>query len=204
MAWKLGSSAANAHTVATVAHRLKEFPRCAAGLAEGRLSLDQLGVIAARAGEGSDERYARLVRVATVGQLRTALKCEPRPEPDPRPQPRRSITTTPGERSCCWRITLPHEEAAMSDAALASHREALISEWKHHRGAYGAASAVAPPGHPGGVFTAGAGRLGRRGGSAPTRPAHHGGGGARRCPPVRRGAASGSGTRRRPAPLPDL
>jgi hypothetical protein len=143
MAWKLGSSAANAHTVATVAHRLRDFPRCAAGLAEGRLSLDQLGAIAARAGEGSDEHYARLARVARVGQLCTAVKCEPRPEPDPRPQ--RSITTIPGEQSCCWQITLPHEEAAMFDAALASHREALISEWKHDRGADGAASAVAPP-----------------------------------------------------------
>ncbi|HKP41889.1 DUF222 domain-containing protein, partial [Mycobacterium sp.] len=53
VAWKLGSSSANAHTIATVAHRLEEFPRCAAGMREGRLSLDQVGVIAARAGEGS-------------------------------------------------------------------------------------------------------------------------------------------------------
>jgi Domain of unknown function (DUF222) len=31
VAWKLGSSSANAHTIATVAGRLQEFPRCAAG-----------------------------------------------------------------------------------------------------------------------------------------------------------------------------
>ncbi|EUA29920.1 hypothetical protein I553_4174 [Mycobacterium xenopi 4042] len=30
-----------------MARRLEEFPRCAAGLVEGRLSLDQVGVIAA-------------------------------------------------------------------------------------------------------------------------------------------------------------
>ena len=35
VAWKTGSSSGNAHTIATVAHRLAEFPRCAAGHAGG-------------------------------------------------------------------------------------------------------------------------------------------------------------------------
>src|ERR1700736_2644917 len=70
VAWKLGVSSANAQTITTVAHRLEEFPRCAHGMREGRLSLDQVGVIAARAGEGSDDHYAELARVATVNQLR--------------------------------------------------------------------------------------------------------------------------------------
>src|SRR5689334_4663651 len=65
VAWKLGSSSATAHTIAAVASRLHEFPRCAEGIREGRLSLDQVGVIAARAGEGSDEHYAELARSAT-------------------------------------------------------------------------------------------------------------------------------------------
>ena len=52
VAWKMGSSSANANTIATVAHRLAEFPRCAQGMREGRLSLDQVGVIAERAGAG--------------------------------------------------------------------------------------------------------------------------------------------------------
>src|SRR5882757_4920487 len=72
VAWKTGSSSANAHTIATVARRLEEFPRCAQGMREGRLSLDQVWVIAQRAGEGSDEHYAELARCATVNQLRTA------------------------------------------------------------------------------------------------------------------------------------
>ncbi|WP_155765629.1 DUF222 domain-containing protein, partial [Mycobacterium colombiense] len=46
VAWKMGSSANTAATIATVAHRLEEFPRCAAGMREGRLSADQVGVIA--------------------------------------------------------------------------------------------------------------------------------------------------------------
>jgi hypothetical protein len=40
LAWKTGSSSANAHTIAAVAGRLGEFPRCVQGLREGRLSLD--------------------------------------------------------------------------------------------------------------------------------------------------------------------
>ncbi|WP_155731735.1 DUF222 domain-containing protein, partial [Mycobacterium avium] len=73
VAWKTGCSPGNAETIATVARRLDSFPRCAAGLREGRFSLDQLGVIAQRAGEGSDEHYAQLAAVATVNQLRTAV-----------------------------------------------------------------------------------------------------------------------------------
>ncbi len=133
VAWRLGASSGNAHTIATVAHRLQEFPRCAQGLAEGRLSLDQVGVIAARAGQGSDAHYAQLAAVATVSQLRTAVRLEPRPEPDPAPEPQASIIKTSTEDVCCWRIKLPHLDAAKFDAALASHREALIADWKHDR-----------------------------------------------------------------------
>ncbi len=85
VAWKMGSSSANANTIATVAHRLAAFPRCAQGMREGRLSLDQVGVIAGRAADGSDAHYAELAKVATVNQLRTAVKLEPRPNPNPNP-----------------------------------------------------------------------------------------------------------------------
>ncbi len=145
VAWKIGSSSANAHTITTVARRLEAFPRCAQGMREGRLSLDQVGVIAARAGEGSDEHYAQLARCATVNQLRTAVKLEPRPEPDSRPEPQRSITKTSNEEFSCWRIKLPHPDAAKFDAALASHRDALIIEWKQDHGDGERASDIAPP-----------------------------------------------------------
>ena len=87
---------------------------------EGRLSLDQVGVVAARAGEGSDEYYAQLARCATVNQMRTAVRLEPRPEPEPPQEPERSITTTRNEQGSCFRITLVHHDAAKFDAALAS------------------------------------------------------------------------------------
>ena len=85
VAVKLGLSTHNAKAFTTVAGRLQEFPRCTTALREGRLSLDQVNVIAARAADGSDEHYAELASVATVNQLHTAVKLEPRPDPDPRP-----------------------------------------------------------------------------------------------------------------------
>ena len=121
VAWKLGTSPTNAHTITTVAGRLEEFPRCTQGLRDGRLSLDQVGVIAKRATDGSDEHYAQLAESATVTQLRTAVKLEPRPEPKPEPQPERSITKTGDDTHTTYRIRLPHTEAAVVDAALASH-----------------------------------------------------------------------------------
>ncbi|MEE3063911.1 MAG: DUF222 domain-containing protein, partial [Actinomycetota bacterium] len=145
VAWKLGCSSANAHAIAAVAGRLAEFPRCAQGMREGRLSLDQVGVIAARAGAGSDEHYAELAAVATVSQLRTAVKLEPRPEAEPQPEPERSITTTTTQQGSCYRITLGHHDAAKFDAALVSHREALIAEWKLAHGKGDGASDQVPP-----------------------------------------------------------
>jgi hypothetical protein len=148
VAWKLGLSSGTARTFTTVAHRLEEFPTCAAAMREGRLSLDQVGVIAARAGQGSDEHYAQLAAVATVSQLRTAVKLEPRPDPAPRPQPPASITKTGDEQSVCWRITLPLLQAAKFDAALAAHRDALITEWKHDHDDTEDASEVERPPFP--------------------------------------------------------
>src|SRR6478752_798725 len=84
VAWKTGLSPANAATIATVAQRLDEFPRCAEGMREGRLSLDQVGVIADKAADGSDAHYAQLAAVATVTELQAAVKVgtatRPRPE----------------------------------------------------------------------------------------------------------------------------
>src|ERR1700761_2244061 len=145
VAWKLGCSSGNAHTITTIARRLAEFPRCAAGMRAGRLSADRVGVIAARAGAGSDQHYAQLAAVATVNQLRTAVSLEPRPDPDPGPEPRASITKTSDDQGSVWRIRLAHDEAAKFDAALASHRDALIAQWKHDHGTGDRAGDQVPP-----------------------------------------------------------
>ncbi len=181
VAWKTGCSPANAHTITTIASRLTEFPRCAQGMREGRLSLDQVGIIAARAGQGSDEHYAQLAACASVNQLRTAVRMEPRPEPEPRQEPERSITTTNTEQGSCYRINLGHHDAAKFDAALASHRDALIAEWKNDHGDGAGGSDRQPPvaRHRRGISASGRGWMGRRGGPPSTRAAHDGGGACR-------------------------
>ncbi|MFG1929994.1 HNH endonuclease signature motif containing protein [Mycobacterium sp. NPDC048908] len=134
MGWRLGLSTGTAHTITAIADRLEEFPRCTQAMREGRLSLDQVGVIAARAGEGSDEHYAQLASVATVSQLRTAVKLEPRPKPDSKASPEASFSKTADDKCTKYRITLPSDQAATFDAALASHRDALFAEWKQAHG----------------------------------------------------------------------
>ncbi|MCU1696745.1 MAG: hypothetical protein JWR34_2808 [Mycobacterium sp.] len=133
VAWMTGVSPRNAETVVAIAQRIEEFPRCAKGMREGRFSLDQVGVIAEKAADGSDAHYAEMAAYSTVNQLRSAIKLEPRPEPEPEPQPEpaRSISKTSDEQSSTYKITLSHDEAAIVDAALDSHRDALITAWKH-------------------------------------------------------------------------
>ena len=134
VAWKTGVTPHNAQAMVAVAHRLDEFPSCAEGMREGRLSLDQVGVIAERAGDGSDEHYAQFAASATVAQLRKAVSLEPRPKPDPKPEPERSITkTTHGDGSATYKIRLSKLEAAKFDAATQSHHDALIADWKRDR-----------------------------------------------------------------------
>jgi hypothetical protein len=90
-----------------------------------------------------------LARVATVNQLRTAVKLEPRtesePDPRPEPEPQVSISKTSDEKCTYYRLTLPHPEAATFDAALSSHQEALIVDWKRDHENSGSAADVRPP-----------------------------------------------------------
>ena len=58
VAWKLGVSPHNAETIVTAARRLEEFPRCAAMMRDGQLSLDQVGGDC-RAGRGGVRRALR-------------------------------------------------------------------------------------------------------------------------------------------------
>ena len=130
VAWKTGVSPRNAKTIAAVAARGGQFPRCVAGLREGWLSLDQVGVLAERAADGSDDHYVELASVATVTQLRKAVGLEPRPDTAPKPQPERALSRTDHGESVTYRITVSKIEAAKVDAALAGKRDGLIADWK--------------------------------------------------------------------------
>ncbi len=130
VAWKAGVTPRNAETMVAVAHRLDELPRLAQGLREGRLSLDRVAVIAERAGAGCDDHYANLVQYATVTQLRTAVKQEPRPDPDRKPEPKRGFSSYDSDGYTTYKIRLPKLEAAKFDAAVASHKDALVADWR--------------------------------------------------------------------------
>lgn len=191
VAWKTGVSPANAETLVAVARRREEFPHCTDALRDGRLSLDQVGVLAKRAANGSDMHYAQLAEHATVQQLRTAVKLEPRPEPGPKPEPPRSFTKIEGDGYTTYKIRLPRLEAAKFDAGMHSHRDALVADWKRD---HEAGDEQAPP-FPDNVdafmslvetgWDADAARR-------PPRPTHHRGGTSEprrphRCPPPRSG-----------------
>ncbi len=149
VAWKTGVSPRNAEVMVAVAHRIEEFPRCAEAMREGRLSLDQVGVVAEHAADGSDEHYAQFAECATVTQLRTAVSLEPRPDPEPKPQPQRSISkTTHEDGSTTYKVRLPKLEAAKVDAALASHQDALVADWKRDHDKDSAASSDGGAGGP--------------------------------------------------------
>jgi uncharacterized protein DUF222 len=145
VAWKTGVSPRNADVMVAVAHRVEEFPRCAEAMCEGRLSLDQVGVVAEHAAEGSDEHYAQLAESATVTQLRKAVGLELRPEPE-RDTRTGSVDhqNTHDDGSTTYKIRLPKLEAAKVDAALASHQDALVADWRRDH-EDGQPSAEAPP-----------------------------------------------------------
>ncbi|MCX2712508.1 HNH endonuclease signature motif containing protein [Mycolicibacterium sp. J2] len=128
VAWKTGMSERNAEVMVAFAHRLDDFPRCAQGMREGKLSLDQVGVIAERAADGSDAHYSELALSATVSQLRTAINFVPRPQPQGKPEPTPQITRTEHGEHTTYRITLPRLEAATLDAALQSRHDGLIAD----------------------------------------------------------------------------
>lgn len=144
VAWKTGSSSAHARAMVAVARRAEELPRCTAAFREGRASLDQVSTIAERAADGTDEHYAALIEVATVAQLRTALKMAPRRKPTP-DDPERSVTKITDDEFSYWRIKLPHVEAAVFDAALQSHLDAMVAQWRRDHETDDGVSETAPP-----------------------------------------------------------
>lgn len=144
IAWKIGVSPHNATSVMTVARRSEELPRCTVALQEGRLSLDQVQVIADRSGPESDAHYLHIAERMTVAQLRTAVALEPKPVPDPKPEPGPSISKSVTGEYTTYRIRVNNVEAAKVDAALASHRDGLIGDWKRDH-ADAEAGAPTPP-----------------------------------------------------------
>lgn len=144
VAWRTGMSPRNAQTVVAIAQRTEQFPRLTASLCEGQLSIDQFGVIAERAADGSDDHYAELAKTATVTQLRTAVKQEPQSTPEPKREPKRDFVSYEQDGYTTYRIRLPKLEAAKVDAAMASHKDKLVADWTRDREAQDRRDATGP------------------------------------------------------------
>jgi aryl carrier-like protein len=136
--WQLGCSRGRARDLVAIAERLDELPVTTGLLREGLLSADQVAVIARRAPAGTDQDYAELAQRATVSQLQRALRAErTRTNPD---EPAPASPPSPPERqvSVWWddddawnaHVRLPKVDGAAADAALRSHLDALVNEWK--------------------------------------------------------------------------
>ena len=124
VAWKSGSSSANAKAIATVARRLRGLPplqRRACGRAGCRWIRSGSSPPAPPTAPTSTTRSWPRSPPSASCAPRSSSNRAPTRSAGPDPQP--SITKTCDEQSTSWRITLPHHEAAKFEAALQSHRE---------------------------------------------------------------------------------
>jgi len=131
--WQLGVSEGRAKSLAAIARRMDELPETTGLLREGRLSEDQVAVIARKAPEGTDSHYAGLAPRCTVSQLRRALRAAPKPTaPDPAPPsvPENEVSAFWDDDGWICRARLSKVDGAIAEAALRSHLDALVSEWK--------------------------------------------------------------------------
>ncbi len=137
--WQLGVSRGHARDLTAIAERLDDLPMVTGLLREGRLSADQVAPIARRApaAPGVDEHYADLAPSMTVSQIQRALRSAgpPPDQPVPTPEPERQVQTW-WDDDDYWnaRIRLPKLDGAVADAALRSHLDALVNEWKDAHG----------------------------------------------------------------------
>lgn len=134
--WQLGCSRGHARDLTAISERLDDLPVTTGLLRDGSLSVDQVAVIARRAPAGTDEHYADLARTMTVHQLQRALRAAPKPSaPEPPPPPERELSTW-WDDDDHWnaQLRLPKVDGAVADAALRSHLDALVNQWKDAHG----------------------------------------------------------------------
>lgn len=133
--WQLGCSRGRAQDLTAIAARLDDLPLVTGLLREGRLSVDQVAPIARNAPSDphADQHYADLVPAMTVTQIRKALRSAPKPPDAPaRPEPPERQVHTWWDDDDCWNasVRLSKTDGTTAEAALQSHRDALVNEWK--------------------------------------------------------------------------
>jgi HNH endonuclease len=128
LTWQAGISPARANEVVRLAEARSTHPRVMERLADGALSFDQTA-IATQAPAYLDRQFAELAGVATVAQLRIAVRAA-RPAPPPPPD-----DDEPAESVAGWfdddgryhlRGELDPDHGRIVDAALTEARDALF------------------------------------------------------------------------------
>src|SRR5947209_10730473 len=129
VAWKCGVSCGRARKLIAMARRLPELPETRAALDAGELSEDQTAVVCRHTPAANDAEVARLVRSATVFQLRRVLTTYAWAEPVRPPEAEEPRRVTFGHTDeGLWRLSavLPADEGALVEAALTAQRQRLF------------------------------------------------------------------------------
>ncbi len=139
LVWQAGVAPAHARQVVKVASRVAELPAMACAVQTGELSLDQAAVVAQHCPAGFDRDVVTVAVNATVPQLHRILGryrfAEPEPDAGAEPEPDRTAHRDETRRLSFgggddgnWHLnaTLPADEGAVIEAALAAKRDELF------------------------------------------------------------------------------
>ncbi len=154
-----GVSGQRASALVDIATRRDELPATIERFDAGLLSEDQVTVIARRAPEDisaeTEAHYAGFAQLATVTQLRTAMRLASVPQPEPagdggEPEEKPPSVSFGYDDLGRWRCTIdaPAAAAAPVDVALKASSDALFQQWKRDRDAAEAADGGASDGPP--------------------------------------------------------
>jgi hypothetical protein len=130
LTWKAGLSTARAAEVVRLAEARLTHPRVMERFAEGALSMDQAAV-ATKAPAYLDTDFAQLAEVATVAQLRIAVRAArpPAPPPDVEDEPTESLRTWfDDDGRYHLRGELDADHGRVVDAALTEARDRLFHQ----------------------------------------------------------------------------
>jgi hypothetical protein len=135
VAWKMGLGVGTAKRVVAVAEQRDAFPVLMAAFDRGELSFDQIATIVLRAPSWADAMLLDFARVASVAQLRKAIRPASFDDDPDQPVTEAKVAATRDRLSTWidddgrWRITgdLDPATGARIDAALAERRDALFT-----------------------------------------------------------------------------
>ena len=145
VAWKTGMAKATANRLVRIAKRVDELPCLTAALRAGEISLDQADAVAQLCPARYDRSATQLAKVATVGQLRTALAgYRDRPAREDRAR-EHGVSIRRDEHGATVVARMGNDEADLFEQALDAMREDLYRQRRIDAEAAGAGDEPEPP-----------------------------------------------------------